>query len=119
MGYAILILLQNYVTPHPSQQYNPPPPPPFHTTKIKISDLPPQQRPFLNFNAITSASLNSFNCSSGNATSNVNCTIQNDVDSFSGKDKYKNDVSIFFSLHFLNELSNGEKEKAMKKVLCT
>ena len=35
---------------------------------------------------------------------------------FSGKGKYKNDVSTFFSLHFPNDLSNGEKEKLMKNV---
>ena len=65
---------------------------------------------------VNSVSLSSFNCSSGNTTSNVDCTIQNDADSFSGKGKYKNDVSTFFSLRFPNDLSNGEKEKLMKNV---
>ena len=66
--------------------------------------------------SVTSVSLSSFNCSSGNTASNVECTIQNDADSFSGKGKYKNDVSTFFSLRFPNDLSNGEKEKLMKNV---
>ena len=66
--------------------------------------------------SVTSVSLSSFNCSSGNTASNVDCTIQNDADSFSGKGKYKNDVSTFFSLRFPNDLSNGEKEKLMKNV---
>ena len=65
---------------------------------------------------INSASLSSFNCSSGNTTSNVDCTIQNDVDSFSVKGKYKNDVSTFFSLYLPNDFSNGEKEILVKNV---
>ena len=65
---------------------------------------------------VTSVSLSSFNFPSGNTASNVDCTIQNDADSFSGKGKYKNDVSTFFSLRFPNDLSNGEKEKLMKNV---
>ena len=43
-------------------------------------------------------------------------TIQNDADSFSGKGKYKNDVSTFFFLSFPNDLSNEEKERLMKNV---
>ena len=65
---------------------------------------------------VTSVSLRSFNCSSGNTASNVDCTIRNDADSFSGKGKYKNDVITFFSLRFPNDLSNGEKEKLIKNV---
>ena len=69
--------------------------------------------------SVTSVSLSSFNCSSGNTASNADCTIQNDADSFSGKGKYKNDVSTFFSLRFPNDLSNGEKGRLMKNVFVT
>ena len=65
---------------------------------------------------LTSASLSSFNFSSGNTASNLDCTIQNDADSFSAKGKCKNDVSNFLSLRFPNDLSNGEKEKFIKSV---
>ena len=65
---------------------------------------------------VTSVYLSSFNCSSGNTASNEDCTIQNYADSCSGRGKYKNDVSTFFSLRFPNDLSNGEKEKLMKSV---
>ena len=52
--------------------------------------------PTFSSSTVTSASLSSFNCSSGNTASNVDCTIQDDADSFSGKGKYKNEV--LFSL---------------------
>ena len=44
---------------------------------------------------VTSVALSSFNCSSENTATNVDCTIQDEADTFSGKDKYKNDVSTF------------------------
>ena len=65
---------------------------------------------------IPSASLSSFNCSSENTVSNLDCTIKNDAHNFSGKGKYKDDVSTFFSLSFPNDVSNGEKERLMKNV---
>ena len=65
---------------------------------------------------VASAPQISFNCSSGNTASNVDCTIQNNADSFSWTGKYENDVRTFFSLRFPNELSNGEKERLMKNV---
>ena len=58
----------------------------------------------------------SFNFSSGNAASNFDFTIQNNTDNFSGKGKYKNDISTFFSLHFPNDLPNGQKERLMENV---
>ena len=82
-----------------------------YCAKLNTSTLPTSPS-----STVTSASLSSFNCSSGNTASNVDCTIQNDADSFSGKGKYKNDVSTFFSFRFPNDLSNGEKEKLMKNV---
>ena len=82
-----------------------------YCAKLNTSTLPTSPS-----STVTSASLSSFNCSSGNTASNVDCTIQNDADSFSGKGKYKNDVSTFFSLRFPNDLSNGEKEKLIKNV---
>ena len=63
-----------------------------YCAKLNTSTLPISPS-----STVTSASLSSFNCSFGNTASNVDCTIQNDADSFSGKGKYKNDVSIFFS----------------------
>ena len=79
--------------------------------KLNTATLPPSSS-----STGTSASLRSFNCSSGNTASNLDCTIRNDANSFSGKGKHKNNVSTFFSLRFPNDLSNGEKEKLIKNV---
>ena len=79
--------------------------------KLNTLALPTSSR-----STVTSVSLSSFNYSPGNTASNVDCTIQNDVDSFSEKGKYKNDVSTFFSVRFPNDVANGEQEKLMKNV---
>ena len=82
--------------------------------KLNTLTLPPSSS-----STGTSASLRSFNCSSGNTASNLDCTIGNDANSFSGKGKHKNNVSTFFSLRFPNDLSNGEKGRLMKNAFVT
>ena len=72
-----------------------------YCAKLNTSTLPISPS-----STVTSASLSSFNCSFGNTASNVDCTIQNDADSFSGTGMYKNDVSSSFSLRFPNDLSS-------------
>ena len=66
--------------------------------------------------AINLVSFSSFNCSTGNSDRNLDCIIKYNVNNFSEKGKYKNDVSTFFSLCSPNDLSTGGKKRLMNKV---
>ena len=88
------------------------------------SGIPPLKSDYVKLNTSTlptsfSSSINfipfsSFNCSSGNSASDLDCTIKNNVDNSSKNDQCKNGVSTFFFLCFPNDLSNGGKNRLIR-----
>ena len=78
-----------------------------YCAKLNTSTLPTSPS-----STVTSASLSSFNCSGGNTASNVDCTIQNDPDSFTGK-------MILFFFAFSKWPFKWKKGKFVEKCNCT
>ena len=72
--------------------------------------------PKLSSITITSVSLSSFNCTFGNTASNVNCTIENDADSFFGKRQYKNWCKYFLLFAFSKWLFKWREGKVDKNI---
>lgn len=77
--------------------------------KLNTSTLPSSFSSAINF-----VHFSSFNSSSGNSASDLDCTIKNNVDNSSKNDQCKNGVSTFFFLCFPNDLSNGGKNRLIK-----
>ena len=77
--------------------------------KLNTSTLPSSFSSAINF-----VHFSSFNSSSGNSASDLDCTIKNNVDNSSKNDQCKNGVSTFSSLCFPNDLSNGGKNRLIK-----
>ena len=77
--------------------------------KLNTSTLPSSFSSAINF-----VHFSSFNSSSGNSASDLDCTIKNNVDNSSKNDQCKTGVSTFFFLCFPNDLSNGGKNRLIK-----
>ena len=77
--------------------------------KLNTSTLPTSFSSAINF-----VPFSSFNCSSGNSASDLDCTIKKNVDNSSKNGQCKNGVSTFFFLCFPNDLSNGGKNRLIR-----